>query len=89
MKMDITYDNICLTAIRHEGVWRMATDWLWQEKNEDWIRPLEISLTDAKMGALLVLMMDGEGENQNLLDEALILFSPDEIEKLITAGLIP
>ena len=51
--------------------------------------PLEISLTDAKMGALLALIMDGEGENQNLLDEALILFSPDEIEKLTTAGLIP
>ena len=87
IKMDLVFDDICMSAIRHEGLWRVATEWLKTESN--WIPPLEISLTDAKMGALLVLMMDGEGENQNLLDEALILFSPDEIEKLTKAGLIP
>ena len=88
MKMDITYDNICLTVIRHEGVWRMATDWLWKEKNEDWITPIEMSLTDAKMGALLALMLDGE-KNQEFLDEALALLTLEEENKLSKAGLIP
>ena len=87
IKMDLVFDDVRMSAIRHEGLWRVATEWLKTESN--WIPPLEISLTDAKMGALLALMMDGEGENQNLLDEALILFSPNEIEKLTTAGLIP
>ena len=87
IKMDLVFDDVRMSAIRHEGLWRVATEWLKTESN--WIPPLEISLTDAKMGALLALIMDGEGENQNLLDEALILFSPDEIEELTTAGLIP
>ena len=85
MKMDITYDNICLTAIRHEGLWRVATEWLKTESN--WIPPLEISLTDTKMGALLALMVDGE--NQDLLDEALLMFSSYEINLLTKASLIP
>ena len=87
MKIDITYDNVCLAAIRHEGLWRVATEG--QERESDWIPSLEIALSDAKMGALLALMMDGNGENQTLLDEALSLLSLEEVEKLTKAGLIP
>ena len=86
-KMDIIFEDVYVSAIRHKGLWRLVTEW--RGKEDSWIRPIEMSLTDTKMGALLALMLDGEGENQNLLDEALILFSPDEIEKLTTAGLIP
>ena len=85
LKMDIVFDDVRMSAIRHEGLWRVATEWLKTESN--WIPPLEISLTDTKMGALLALMVDGE--NQDLLDEALSLLSLEEVEKLTKAGLIP
>lgn len=85
LKMDIVFDDVCMSAIRHEGLWRVATEWLKTESN--WIPPLEISLTDTKMGALLALMVDGE--NQDLLDEALSLLSLEEVKKLTKAGLIP
>ena len=85
IKMDLVFDDVCMSAIRHEGLWRVATEWLKTESN--WIPPLEISLTDTKMGALLALMVDGE--NQDLLDEALSLLSLEEVEKLTKAGLIP
>lgn len=84
IKMDLVFDDVHMSAIRHEGLWRVATEWLKTESN--WI-PLEISLTDTKMGALLALMVDGE--NQDLLDEALSLLSLEEVEKLTKAGLIP
>ena len=87
LKMDIMLDDVQMSAIRHEGLWRMATEWLKTKNN--WIPPLEISLTDAKMGALLALMMDGNGENQELLDEALLMFSHHEIDLLTKARLIP
>ena len=85
IKMDLVFDDVCMSAIRHEGLWRVATEWLKTESN--WIPPLEISMTDTKMGALLALMVDGE--NQDLLDEALSLLSLEEVEKLTKAGLIP
>ena len=87
LKIDVVLDDTRMSAIRHEGLWRVATEWLKIEN--DWIPPLEISLPDAKMGALLALMMDGNGENQDLLDEALSLLSLEEVEKLTKAGLIP
>ena len=85
IKMDLVFDDVRMSAIRHEGLWRVATEWRKTESN--WIPPLEISLTDAKMGALLALMVDGE--NQDLLDEALSLLSLEEVEKLTKASLIP
>ena len=86
-KMDIVFEDIYISAIRHEGLWRLVTEW--HGKEDGWIRPMEATLTDAKMGALLALMMDGNGENQGLLDEALALLSLEEIGKFSKAGLIP
>lgn len=86
LKMDVVFEDVHMSAIRHEGLWRVATKWVKIEN--DWIPPLEITLSDAKMGALLALMMDGE-ENQGLLDEALALLSLEEIGKFSKAGLIP
>ena len=86
LKMDFVFEYVQMSAIRHEGLWRIVTEWIGKES--DWLPPLEISLTDAKMGALLALMMDGE-ENQGLLDEALALLSLEEIGKFSKAGLIP
>ena len=85
LKMDIVFDDVRMSAIRHEGLWRVATEG--REIESDQILSLEISLTDTKMGALLALMVDGE--NQTLLDEALLLFSSYEIKFLIKASLIP
>ena len=85
LKMDLVFDDVRMSAIRHEGLWRVATEWLKTESN--WIHPLEISLTDTKMGALLALMVDGE--NPDLLDEALLMFSSYEIILLTNASLIP
>ena len=87
LKMDIVFEDVRMSAIHHEGLWRMATEWLKTKNN--WIPPLEISLTDAKMGALLALMMDGNGENQGLLDEASALLPHNELQKFYKAGLIP
>ena len=87
LKMDIMLDDVQMSAIRHEGLWRIVTEWRGEES--DWIPSLEITLSDAKMGALLALMMDGNGENQGLLDEALALLSLEEIGKFSKAGLIP
>ena len=87
-KMDLVFDDVCMSAIRHEGLWRIATDWLWKGVDKDWVPPLEISLTDAKMGALLALMMDGD-DNQEFLDEAIALLTPEEIGKFSEAELIP
>ena len=85
LKMDIVFDDVRMSAIRHEGLWRVATEG--REIESDQIPSLEISLTDTKMGALLALMVDGE--NQTLLDEALLLFSSYEIKFLTKASLIP
>ena len=85
LKMDIVFDDVRMSAIRHEGLWRVATEG--REIESDQIPSLEISLTDTKMGALLALMVDGE--NQDLLDEALSLLSLEEVEKLTKTGLIP
>ena len=85
LKMDIVFDDVRMSAIRHEGLWRVATEGRGIESDQ--IPSLEISLTDTKMGALLALMVDGE--NQDLLDEALSLLSLEEVEKLTKAGLIP
>ena len=86
LKMDIMLNDVQMSAIRHEGLWRIVTEW--RGKESDWIPPMEATLTDAKMGALLALMMDGE-ENQALLDEALALLTFNELEKFYKAGLIP
>ena len=86
LKMDLVFDDVQMSAIRQEGLWRMTTEW--RGKESDWIPPMEATLTDAKMGALLALMMDGE-ENQGLLDEAFALLTLDEIRKFSKAGLIP
>lgn len=86
LKMDIVFEDIYISAIRHEGLWRLVTEW--RGKEDGWIRPIEISLTDTKMGALLALMLDGE-KNQEFLDEALALLTLEEVNKLSKAGLIP
>lgn len=86
LKMDIILDDVQMSAVRHEGLWRVATEW--KGKESDWIPPMEATLTDAKMGALLALMMDGE-KNQGLLDEAFALLTLDEIGKFSKARLIP
>lgn len=85
-KMDIMFEDVYVSAICHEGLWRIVTEW--RGKESDWIPSMEATLTDAKMGALLALMMDGE-KNQGLLDEALALLSLEEIGKFSKAGLIP
>ena len=85
LKMDIVFDDVRMSAIRHEGLWRVATEGRGIESEQ--IPSLEISLTDTKMGALLALMVDGE--NQALLDEALLMFSSYEINLLTKASLIP
>ena len=87
LKMDIMLDDVQMSAIRHEGLWRIVTEW--RGKESDWIPPMEATLTDAKMGALLALMMDGNGENQGLLDEASALLPHNELQKFYKAGLIP
>ena len=87
LKMDIMLDDVLMSAIRHEGLWRIVTEW--RGKESDWIPPMEATLTDAKMGALLALMMDGNGENQGLLDEASALLPHNELQKFYKAGLIP
>ena len=86
LKMDIILDDVQMSAIRHEGLWRIVTEWRGEES--DWIPSIEATLTDAKMGALLAFMMDGE-ENQGLLDEAFALLTLDEVRKFAKAGLIP
>ena len=85
-KMDIVFEDIYISAIRHEGLWRLVTEW--RGKEDGWIRPIEMSLTDTKMGALLALMLDWE-KNQEFLDEALALLTLEEVNKLSKAGLIP
>ena len=87
LKMDIILDDVQMSAIRHEGLWRIVTEWRGEES--DWIPSIETTLTDAKMGALLALMMDGNGENQGLLDEASALLPYNELQKFYKAGLIP
>ena len=85
-KMDIVFEDIYISAIRHEGLWRLVTEW--HGKEDGWIRPIEMSLTDTKMGALLALMLNWE-KNQEFLDEALALLTLEEVNKLSKAGLIP
>ena len=86
LKMDIVFDDVRMSAIRHEGLWRVATEG--RGKECFWVSSLEISLPDEKMGALLALMMDGN-DNQALLDEAIALLTPEEIGKFLKAELIP
>ena len=85
LKMDVVFEDVHMSAIRHEGLWRIATEGRGIESDQ--IPSLEISLTDTKMGALLTLMVDGE--NLDLLDEALSLLSLEEVKKLTNARLIP
>lgn len=86
LKMDVVFEYVHMSAIRHEGLWRVVTEWTGKETH--CFPSLEISLTDAKMGALLALMMDGD-DNQEFLDEAIALLTPEEIGKFSKAELIP
>ena len=86
LKMDIMLDDVQMSAIRHEGLWRVSTKCVFEGPGA--YPSLETSLSDIKMGALLALMMDGDNDSA-FLDEALLILSGEEIEQFTKAGLIP
>ena len=86
LKIEVMFEDVKLSALRHEGMWRVATGCSFEGPGA--YPSLEVSLSDIKMGALLALMMDGEDESP-FLDEALTLLSLEEVGQFTKAGLIP